>query len=100
VAAGAGATAAPLSSGADVIYRGVLTRAPDGGHPALLGFPDFLVAAPDGEPQPDGARYEVVDAKLARSAKGRAVAQAAFYSQLRPSWIDMSELPEIPLIEA
>jgi predicted RecB family nuclease len=94
VAAGAGATAAALSSGADVIYQGMLTRAPDGGQPALLGLPDFLVRAdlidaPDGEPRPDGARYEVVDAKLARSAKGRAVAQTAFYSQLRPSWADI-----------
>jgi hypothetical protein len=81
VAAGADATAAALSSGADVIYQGVLTRAPAGGQPALLGHPDFLVRAdlieaPDGEPRPDGARYEVVDAKLARSAKGRAVADA------------------------
>jgi predicted RecB family nuclease len=76
-----------MSSGADVIYQGLLTRTPTDGKPALIGFPDFLVRAdlidaPDGEPRPDGARYEVVDAKLARSAKGRAVAQTAFYSQL------------------
>jgi len=80
VAAGADATAAALPSGADVIYQGVLTRALTDGQPALLGLPDFLVRAdlidaPDGEPRPDGARYEVVDAKLACSAKGRAVAQ-------------------------
>jgi uncharacterized protein len=102
VAAGADATAAALSSGADVIYQGVLTRAPTDGQPALLGFPDFLVRAdlidaPDGEPRPDGARYEVVDAKLARSAKGRAVAQTAFYSQLladlqgaAPRWLHLA----------
>jgi predicted RecB family nuclease len=90
VAAGAAATAAALSSGVDVIYQGVLTRAAGAdGQPALLGFPDFLVRAellpaPDGEPRPDVDRdhYEVVDAKLARTAKGRAVAQTAFYSQL------------------
>jgi predicted RecB family nuclease len=90
VADGADATLAALSSGADVIYQGVLTRAGDAdGQPALLGFPDFLVRAelipaPDGEPRTDVDRvhYEVVDAKLARSAKGRAVAQTAFYSQL------------------
>ena len=70
----------------------------------MLGFPDFLVRAdlipaPDGEPRPvaDGARYEVVDAKLARTAKGRAVAQTAFYSQLladlqgeAPRWLHLA----------
>jgi uncharacterized protein len=56
-----------------------------------------LIEAPDGEPRPDGARYEVVDAKLARSAKGRAVAQTAFYSQLLavlqgvpPRWLHLA----------
>jgi predicted RecB family nuclease len=85
-AAGAAATAGAIAAGVDVIYQGVLMR---DGQPALLGFPDFLVraelmCAPDGEPRSDAGRdrYEVVDAKLARSAKGRAVAQTAFYSQL------------------
>jgi predicted RecB family nuclease len=91
VAAGADATRSALSSGVDVIYQGVLTREAAGGQPALLGFPDFLVRAelipaPDGDRRPapgDGSRsYEVVDAKLARTAKGRAVAQTAFYSAL------------------
>jgi predicted RecB family nuclease len=80
----------------------VLTRAPTDGQVALLGLPDFLVRAhlvdaPDGEPRPDGARYEVVDAKLARSAKGRAVAQTAFYSHLLadlqgvpPRWLHLA----------
>jgi len=102
VAAGADATVGALSSSADAIYQGVLTRAPSVDEPALLGFPDFLVRAdlidaPDGEPRPDGARYEVVDAKLARSAKGRAVAQTAFYSQLLadlqgvpPRWLHLA----------
>jgi predicted RecB family nuclease len=102
VAAGAASTAAALSTEADVIYQGVLTRAPSGCEPALLGFPDFLVRAdlieaPDGEPREHGARYEVVDAKLARSAKGRAVAQTAFYSQLladlqgvAPRWLHLA----------
>jgi predicted RecB family nuclease len=49
----------------------------------LLGRPDFLVRAgllpvSDGEPRSAGARYEVVDAKLARSAKARAVAQIGY----------------------
>jgi len=61
-------------------------RAQDGGT-ALLGRPDFLVradllAAPDGEPRQEERHYEVVDAKLARTAKARAVAQTAFYSRL------------------
>jgi predicted RecB family nuclease len=107
VAAGAHATRAAMSSGVDVIYQGVLTREPAGGQPALLGFPDFLVraeliAAPDGEPRPrpsgGSPSYEVVDAKLARTAKGRAVAQTAFYSQLlaelqggfTPRWLHLA----------
>ena len=87
------ATLDAIGDGADVIYQGVLQA------PALLGRPDFLVRAglldaPDGEPRPAGMHYEVVDAKLARSAKGRAVAQIAFYSHLlaeaqgiRPRWM-------------
>jgi predicted RecB family nuclease len=105
VAAGAAATAAALSAGVDVIYQGVLTREiGPAGEAALLGFPDFLVRAeltpaPDGEPRPDSDRawYEVVDAKLARTAKGRAVAQTAFYSQLladlqgqAPRWLHLA----------
>jgi len=101
---GAAATAAALADGVDVIYQGVLTR-PAGaeGQAALLGFPDFLVRAelipaPDGEPRPGGgAGHEVVDAKLARTAKGRAVAQTAFYSQLladlqgsSPRWLHLA----------
>jgi uncharacterized protein len=107
VADGADATRSALSSGADVIYQAVLTREADGGQPALLGFPDFLVRAelippPDGEPRLRPANgspsYEVVDAKLARSAKGRAVAQTAFYSVLladlqdgfAPRWLHLA----------
>jgi predicted RecB family nuclease len=104
-AAGAAATAAAILSGVDVIYQGVLTReARPGGESALLGFPDFLVRAelipaPDTEPRAGSyrARYEVVDAKLARTAKGRAVAQTAFYSQLladlqgaAPRWLHLA----------
>lgn len=37
---------------------------------------------PDGESRPADRHYEVVDAKLARSARARAVAQAGFYSDL------------------
>ena len=81
------ATREAIGSGTDVIYQGVLLgMSPDAGT-ALLGRPDFLVragllAAPDGEPRPGELHYEVVDAKLARTAKARAVAQTAFYSHL------------------
>jgi predicted RecB family nuclease len=106
VALGAAVTQEALQAGAEVIYQGVLTREPTGGQPRLLGYPDFLVRsdlldAPDGEPRPEangGGGYEVVDAKLARSAKGRAVAQTAFYSQLladlqggiAPRWLHLA----------
>src|SRR6266568_1341568 len=56
-----------------------------------------LLAAPDREPRPDGVHYEVVDAKLARSAKARAVLQTAFYShllasaqQVEPRWMHLA----------
>ncbi len=96
------ATLAAIRGGADVVYQGVLLadQSPDG--PALLGRPDFLVRAgllpaPDGEPRLAGDHYEVVDAKLARSAKARAVAQVGFYSGLlagaqgiRPRWMHLA----------
>ena len=92
-----GATADAIRRGAGVVYQGTLTGDEDG--VALLGRPDFLVradllAAPDGEPRPGGRYYEVVDAKLARTAKARAVLQTAFYSCLlgelqgaQPRWM-------------
>jgi len=100
--AAAQATREAIRGGADVIYQGVLLgNSPDGGT-ALLGRPDFLVradllAAPDGEPRQNKLHYEVVDAKLARTAKARAVAQTAFYSHLlaelqgvRPRWMHLA----------
>ena len=80
------ATLAAIGSGVDVVYQGVLLAVQRDG-PALFGRPDFLVRAglvetPDGVPVHNGPHYEVVDAKLARSAKARAVAQVGFYSAL------------------
>jgi predicted RecB family nuclease len=81
------ATRDAIRSGVAVIYQGALRRDPANGAPALLGFPDFLVRT-GLLPSEDGMRaakpgtYEVVDAKLARSAKARAVLQTAFYSAL------------------
>jgi len=94
------ATAAAIRAGAGVIYQGTLTGA--GGGVALFGRPDFLVradllAAPDGEPRAGGRHYEVVDAKLARTAKARAVLQSTFYSRLlaelqgvEPRWMHLA----------
>jgi predicted RecB family nuclease len=102
------ATLEAIRGGTDVIYQGVLRSQPGsdgdsgGNDSALLGRPDFLIragllAAPDGEPRPEQVHYEVVDAKLARSAKGRAVAQTAFYTHLltqaqgvRPRWMHLA----------
>ena len=96
----AGATAEAIRGGAGVVYQGTLTGAAGG--VTLFGRPDFLVRAdllpaPDGEPRPDGVHYDVVDAKLARSAKARAVLQTAFYSHLladvqgiTPRWMHLA----------
>ena len=96
------ATVEAIRAGAEVIYQGTLTGDEPGDGPALLGRPDFLVRAdllpaPDGEPRPGEGRYEVVDAKLARSAKARAVLQTSFYSHLlagvqgiAPRWMHLA----------
>ena len=73
----ADATAAAISDGAEVIYQGTLLV------DDRLGLPDFLIRADLlGAPIGSVPRYEVVDAKLARSATARAVLQTAFYSEL------------------
>jgi predicted RecB family nuclease len=95
----AGATKAAIRAGAGVIYQATLTS---GGEQPLLGRPDFLVRADvlqarDGHSRPDTRHYEVVDAKLARTAKARAVLQTAFYSRLlaelqdtEPRWMHLA----------
>jgi predicted RecB family nuclease len=95
-----GATADAIRDGAAVIYQATLTGGGDGA--GLFGRPDFLVradllAVPDGEARPGGRHYEVVDAKLARTAKARAVLQTAFYSRLlaelqgiEPRWMHLA----------
>lgn len=70
------ATVDAIREGVDGIYQGTLLVE------RRIGLPDFLIrsdllGSAEGEPS-----YEVVDAKLARSAKARAVIQAAFYSAL------------------
>jgi predicted RecB family nuclease len=63
-----------MAEGVDVIYQGMLAL--DG----QIGLPDFLVRAD--LLHPGRAGYEAVDAKLARTARARAVLQTAFYSRL------------------
>jgi uncharacterized protein len=96
------ATMAALGRGVDVVYQAVLLSDAEGDQPANLGRPDFLVRAdllmaPDGEPRPEGRWYEVLDAKLARTAKARAVLQVAYYSALlaemqgdAPRWMHLA----------
>jgi predicted RecB family nuclease len=79
------ATVDAMQSGVDVVYQGVLLG-PSSDEVELLGRPDFLVRpellrdVPGKAPK--SSRYEVVDAKLARSAKARALLQIMFYSYL------------------
>jgi uncharacterized protein len=71
------ATAAAMRRGAEVIYQSTLLV------DDRLGLPDFLIRADLlGSPMGSEPWYEVVDAKLARSAKARAVLQTTFYSEL------------------
>ncbi len=66
-----------MRRGAEVIYQGRLEDA-DG---RWSGYPDFLLRVD--EPSALGAwSYEVLDAKLARNAKGAAVLQLLLYSDL------------------
>lgn len=79
------ATVDAMQSGVDVVYQGVLLVS-HSDEVELLGRPDFLVRPAllgneHGEAQ-RGSSYEVVDAKLARSAKARALLQVIFYSHL------------------
>ncbi len=63
-----------IERGVDVVNQGVFLV------DDRLGGADFLVRA--SLLRADGDGYEVVDAKLARSAKARAVLQLTYYSQL------------------
>ena len=75
--AAAAATAEAMRTGIDIIYQGTLLVS---GH---LGLPDFLVRADLlGSSMGGELSYEVVEAKLARTAKARAVLQTTFYSAL------------------
>ncbi len=66
-----------MRRGADVIYQGRL----EDGDGRWSGYPDFLIRVerPSGL---GGWSYEVIDAKLARTAKGAALLQLLLYSDL------------------
>jgi len=98
----AAATLAAINDDVDVVFQEVLLADQGTVGSFLLGRPDFLIRAgllpaPDGAAHDGGAHYEVLDAKLARSAKARAVAQVGFYSDLladaqgiRPRWMHLA----------
>lgn len=70
------ATESALESGIDVVYQSVLLRG------NRVGLPDFLIRADLLDKERGAPGYEVCDAKLARSAKAKAVLQSVFYSRL------------------
>jgi predicted RecB family nuclease len=95
------ATLEALGRGVDVVYQAVLLSEAPGDAPTILGRPGFScegrLAAHPGQPRRDGPGYEVVDAKLARTAKARAILQVAFYSALlaevqgiEPRWMHLA----------
>jgi predicted RecB family nuclease len=94
------ATVDAMRAGADVIYQGLLF---DG---TWLGYPDFLQKVD--RPSNLGAwSYEVVDAKLAREAKGGALLQILLYADLlaRVQGVEPESVhlalggPEAPLVD-
>ncbi|MFO0666769.1 MAG: TM0106 family RecB-like putative nuclease [Polyangiaceae bacterium] len=65
-----------MRTGADVIYQGALRG--DGWY----GRTDFLIRVETPSPHLGAYSYEVVDTKLSRAAKGRALLQLCLYSKL------------------
>ena len=90
--AAAARTREAMRRGADVVYQGRLQD--DDGR--WSGYPDFLLRV-DEASAPGGWSYEVVDAKLARVAKGEALLQLLLYSDLLarlqgtgPEWMHLA----------
>ncbi|HPC33896.1 MAG TPA: hypothetical protein PLG94_17535 [Smithellaceae bacterium] len=69
------ATLAAMREGADIIYQATLRDGP------FLGHADFLRRVPLPSALGDYS-YEVIDTKLARSAKARYLVHLCFYSEL------------------
>ena len=85
-------TTEAMRRGVDVIYQGRLENE-DG---RWSGYPDFLLRV-DTPSALGGWSYEVLDAKLARSAKGEALLQLLLYSDLlarvqgmEPAWMHLA----------
>ena len=76
-AAAAARTRGAMARGVDVVYQGRL----EDGAGRWSGYPDFLLRV-DGRSALGGWSYEVLDAKLARRAKGEALLQLLLYSDL------------------
>lgn len=81
-----------MRRGVDIVYQGRLQD--DDGR--WSGYPDFLLRVDDAS-APGGWSYEVLDAKLARVAKGEALLQLLLYSDLlaqaqgaRPEWMHLA----------
>ena len=90
--AAAAQTRDAMLRGADVIYQGRLQD--DDGR--WSGYPDFLLRV-NRQSALGGWSYEVLDAKLARSAKGEALLQLLLYSDLlkrvqetEPEWMHLA----------
>ena len=91
-AAAAARTREAMRRGADVVYQGRL----EDGDGRWSGYPDFLLRV-DRPSALGGWSYEVLDAKLARSAKGQALLQLLLYSDLvaqaqgtEPVWMHLA----------
>ena len=91
-AAAAARTRQAMRRRADVIYQGRL----EDGDGRWSGYPDFLLRV-DKPSALGGWSYEVLDAKLARIAKGEALLQLLLYSDLlaqaqgaRPEWTHLA----------
>ncbi len=81
-----------IRRGVDIVYQGRLQD--DDGR--WSGYPDFLLRV-DAPSALGGWSYEVLDAKLARIAKGEALLQLLLYSDLlaqaqgaRPEWVHLA----------
>ena len=92
LAGAAARTREAMRSGIDVIYQGRL----ESGDGQWSGYPDFLLRVEKPSSLGDGS-YEVVDAKLARVAKGTALLQLLLYSDLltelqgaEPEWMHLA----------
>ena len=90
--AAAARTREAMRRGVDVVYQGRLQD--DDGR--WSGYPDFLLRV-DEASAPGGWSYEVLDAKLARVAKGEALLQLLLYSDLLgqvqgtgPEWMHLA----------